>query len=173
VYFHLLRSHAILNAVLESHAEQGLAKFETFVTLKWTLSDTDFLYRTVEPLALSYWRLYRTREDTFPLGDSTILVERGSTMVALSPRLLLEISTNRRTSEYQWDLRNGIKPGKLAEYRKRTIASSFREVIFSDRPTLEFWRHTREFEKRVAALRDMSSYRALMAEQLAIMKWPI
>jgi hypothetical protein len=173
VYFHLLRSHAILNAVLESHAERGVSKFETFITLKSALSDEEFLMRAAESHTFAYWRLYRTKEHTFPLGDAAVLVGSESTMVALSPRLLLEISMNRRASEYQWDARNGVKPGKLAEYRRRTINSSFREIIFHDSETLQFWKSTREFGARMSAIRNMTSYRELMSSQLAMMKWPL
>lgn len=173
VYFHLIRSHAILNAVLESHAERGVAKFETFFTLKWALSDPEFLCRAAAPHALAYWRLYRTKEHKFPLGDAAILVGRESTMVALSPRLLLEIFLNRHASEDQWDVRNEVTPGKLAEYRRRTINSSFREIIFHEPETLQLWRSTREFGARMSAIRNMGSYRELMASQLAMMNWPL
>lgn len=92
VVLQLVRSHAIMNSMIQFHSEIGIDKFECFVTLKWMLGDTDSLFRLVSPLVWSHWTLFPTDSDLFPLCDSPILVQPDSIMVALSPRLLLEIS---------------------------------------------------------------------------------
>ncbi len=150
-----------MNAALEWHREIGVPKFEYFVTLKWMLSDTDALLRVIGPLALSRWRLYHAPEDTFPLTDSPILVRPKSILVALSPRLLLEIDPTRPTTEDDWEVPTEmISDTRLLEFRRRTIGNTFREIIFSNRETLEAWRETSDFRKRVALMRDMKSYNA-------------
>src|SRR5579875_1617986 len=86
-----LRSHAIMNAMLELEGKAGIHKFESLLMLRWGLSDRDAMARLVWPLATSQWRLFHVDQDTFPLSDSAVSVNPGSLMVALSPRQLLEI----------------------------------------------------------------------------------
>lgn len=153
-----IRSHAIMHSLLEMNDRAGRPRFEYFIHLQWSLSKTEFLYRTAGRLALARWVLYRIRDDTFPLSDSAVLVKPTSIMVALSPRLLLEIFQTVPCDERLCEVRSTIKPGKLAEFRRRTIGNTFREIIFSDRPTLEWWRATKEFRTRVSLLRGQREY---------------
>jgi hypothetical protein len=57
-----------------------------------------------------------------------------------------------------------VKPGKLAEFRRRTIGNTFREIIFSDRSVLEYWQSTPEFRRRWETIRDVKSYNRLVEE---------
>jgi len=92
----------------------------------------------IEKLALSHWQLFRLDRDTFPLSDLAVTMRPGSVMVALSPRLLLEIHLDRQ--ELGCGHRNWIEGEKLAEFRERTINNTFKEIIFSDGKVLEEWR---------------------------------
>ena len=84
-------------------------------------------------------------------------------MVALSPRLLLEILSKRSEVGLQ-TLVNGIDEAKLREFRNRTIGNSVREIIFGQRNLLEEWQATEEFKQRREAIQTMGEYSALLAE---------
>ena len=139
IWLQYLRSHAVMNATIEQSSKQGIEKFEYFVLLKWGLSNPEYSYAPVYRLGTSQWTLYRTTEDKFPLTDSPILVEPGSIMVALSPRLLVEISLDVPAKKSGWRINKSINKEKLAEFQRRTINNTFREIIFSEGTLLTQW----------------------------------
>lgn len=165
IVFQLLRSHAILNSMLQFQDEVGIYKFEHFVTLRWLLMDEQFMYRLVQPMMLSRWTFYRTTVDTFPLCDTPILIEPQDILFALSPRLLLEIDRTTSDPDDRWRDREGIPRHKLAEFRRRTVGNTFREIIFGDSSVLEEWHATRHFKERVVLIRDVKSYNRLVREE--------
>jgi hypothetical protein len=75
-------------------------------------------------------------------------------MTVLSPRLLLEINVDVRSPEGHWVVRDEIPKHKLAEFRRRSIANSFNEILFSDSATLQEWLISRHAQERIAALRE-------------------
>ena len=168
-----LRSHSIMNSMIEWHRELQRKKFEVFVTLKWLLGDADSLFRLVYPIVACQWTLFRTSTDSFPLCDSPVLSKPHSIMVALSPRLLLEIQPSFPAPADEWRERRSIKPGKLAEFRRRTIGSTFREIIFGESQVLEYWQGTREFSERVALMKDVRGYNRLVQEQSTGELWKL
>ena len=172
VFFQLLRSHAIMNSLIEWLGDAGISKFEHFVMLKWALVDQGYLMRCIAPLVNSRWTLYRSAEDAFPLTDSPVLVRPQSILVALSPRLLLEIERRLRASENQWRVRE-IKAGKLAEFRRRTIGNTFREIIFGNPEILEAWCSSGEFKRRVEEMGRMVSYNAVLARDRRSELWSV
>ncbi|MFC1562753.1 hypothetical protein ACFL4Z_01735 [candidate division KSB1 bacterium] len=97
-----IRSHSILKSMIEIEKEIGNEKFEYFWWLKNFLSDPFSLFKLVNPIACSQWIIYKTFEHTFPLPDSPILVRNGSIMVAISPRILIEVNFNIQKSENFW-----------------------------------------------------------------------
>jgi hypothetical protein len=163
VYLQWLRSHAIMNSMIEWHRTHGLQKFEHFVFLKWHLSDPKSLFDATVRLITSHWTLFVTAEDTFPLCDSPVLVTPGSLFIALSPRMLLQILPNVPAGEHQWVTDDAIAQDKVDDFRRRTIANTFREVIFSDRRVLEQWRTSPEFVKRFELMRNQATYNRLVA----------
>ena len=165
IFLQWLRSHAILNSFIDWSAKNGIPKFAFFVLLKSAIADPNFGISTKIRLDLAHWTLYRTEVDTFPLTDSPVLVRRNSIMMALSPRLMLEISPDEITSEDEWVTRLCISPEKLIEFRRRTIANTFREIIFSDRSVLEKWQNTNEFRQRVAQISKLKDYSRLLESQ--------
>ena len=144
-----LRSHAIMNAMLEWHAELGHNKFEHFYTLHSLLKNCEALATLALPLVACRWTLFKSASDEFPLCDSPILSQQHpqSIMVALSPRLLLEIQPQiRRASDARVVSRKSTR-SKIAEFRRRTIGNTFREIIFGDRDVLEYWQKTPLLER--------------------------
>lgn len=164
VIVHWLRSHAMMNAMIELWNELGMKKFEYFWMLKHSIGNTEYLFSLVMAIAPFHWHYYRVNRDTFPLNDSPILIQPNSVMVTLSPRMLLEIDRTRRQPETAISYSNYITPEKLEQFRRRTIANTFREVIFGHKPVLEQWRDSREFEQRRQLLADAKNYNALVAK---------
>ena len=154
-----IRSHSILNAAIEWDEQTGHSKFETFVTLKWFLQDPSLLFRVIQPLIGGRWTLFATDSDIFPLCDSPVLMRQESVMVALSPRLLLEIQLSiHEPIEKVPRARHGVKQSKVHEFQRRTVGNTFREIIFGDQRTLEVWRDSAEFKNRVSLMKDCKRY---------------
>ena len=171
IHFQFLRSHAIINTALEWNANIGIEKFEYFVLLKWALSNPNFYLHAISRLSLSQWILYKTNEDKFPLTDSPILVNTESVMVALSPRLLLEVSLKTPAKKSGWVVRNNIDQNTLNEFQTRTINNTFREIIFSNGNLLEKWKKTSMFQKRVKTTNKMKEYRELVINKTNKEAW--
>ncbi len=172
VFLQWLRNHATMNLMLESNADLGIDKFDFFITLKNWLSDPDASYSPIACIGLSLWTLYRTDKETFPLTDSPVLVNPDSIMIALSPKLLLEISPKIRSTDAIWKTKDHLDEAKLTEFRQRTIKNTFREIIFGDRETLEQWQSTQEFRQRVDAVKS-KKYKRLTAEKTKNELWLI
>lgn len=160
-----VRSHSMLNAAVQWHEENERQKFEAFVTLKWFLQDPRVLARIIAPMMTSRWTLYVADSDAFPLCDSPILINRQSTLVALSPRLLLQLQPHIRESPEAMPRRRRVKDSKLEELRRRTIGNTFREIIFSDSVRLASWQRSLEFAHRTALMRDAKRYNRLVASR--------
>ena len=60
-----------------------------------------------------------------------------------------------------------------AEFRRRTIGNTFREIIFGDSQLLEYWQSTREFRDRVALMKDVKSYNRLVQAEGARELWQL
>ncbi len=159
-----MRSHAIMNAMIQFHEEIGEHKFEHFVTLKWMLSDTNFLFSLVDPIISCRWTLFAVSDNIFPLCDSPILVKPHSLMVALSPKLLLEIERTIPDGEYECRLKQTINQSKLDEFRRRTIGNTFREIIGNEM-LLKKWKSTQEFSERVTMMNDLKLYNRLVRKE--------
>ena len=162
VVLQCLRSHAIMNSMIDWHDEIGYSKFEHFVTLKWMLGDTLALFNLVNPIVCCRWTLY-TGASQLPLCDSPILVRPESIMVALSPELLLEIKPSSKAPEDTTPFFQCISEEKIAEYRRRTIGNTFREIIGSQ-VILEQWKETSEFRARTRLMKDVKNYNAMVSK---------
>jgi hypothetical protein len=150
-----------MNSMIDWHEELGDSKFEHFVTLKWMLSDPHYLHRLVYPLLCSQWSLFTCADHMLPLGDSPILVSSTSTMVALLPKLLLEIYPAVRTKEDSLPLIQRINPEKFNEYRRRTIGNTFREII-GEQDVLDQLRVSSEFQARASLMKDVKKYNTMI-----------
>jgi hypothetical protein len=160
-----MRSPSMVQSMIEMHEMVGKRKFEYYVELKYLLSNNDFLMKVVIPYVFSEWHLYVTEEHAFPLSECPVFINNNSTMVALSPRMLLEINKNSHATEYSWILHDGVPPSKLNEYRNRCIANCFKEIIFSRNETLEDWKSYPGFQERVRLLKNVRGLNAVVAAQ--------
>jgi hypothetical protein len=160
VVYQRARSHAVMSAVLEYTGKMGVATFEPLLHLKWLFSDQRFLVSQVHPIVMSRWAIYRLDRDTFPLSDSAVSLEPANIMVTLSPRLLVEINLRDRGVELSHRYR--IEPQKLAEFKRRTISSAFREIIFGDPKVLAEWREDAQFRERTETVRAMTDYQTVV-----------
>lgn len=162
---HWHRSHAVMNSFLELTAELGQKKFEHFIMLKWQLSNHGSLYRQAMTLVPYRWHLYETDRDAFPLNDSPVLIGSDKVFIALSPRLLLEIDRSKIEGDSCITWSNYIRPDKLNEFRTRTLANTYREIIFSSARVLEEWRSTPEFSSRHELLKKSNQYNEIVSVQ--------
>jgi len=170
---HHLRSHAMMNSMVEFAETLGTCKFEEFWFLKHLLGNHPALFRLVITLTSGRWYFYRLYEETFPLNDTHILIHPHSVMAALSPRLLLEIDRTDRSCENGWVMLNHISPAKLEEFRRRTIGNTFREIIFGNKALLEQWQASPEFRKRHELMADRRSYNEIVMKEVRRELWKI
>lgn len=164
IVLHLLRGHSMMNSMVEFTKQAGIEKFEYFWMLKHLLGNTEYLFSLVLSFAPFHWHCYRLERDTFPLNDSPVLTQADSVMVALSPRLMLEIDRTKIDSETSISYSAFICPEKLDEFKRRTIANTFREIIFGEESLLERWRESEEFAARTELMANRTSYNAMVAK---------
>jgi hypothetical protein len=170
---HHARSHAVLNSMMQLHKQAGMRWFESVLMLKRYLSNHEVLFRHVMTYATGYFTLYKLARDTFPLNDSPILIKPKSIMVALSPRLLLEIDRAKNNIPHDCCVANFISQERLEEFRRRTIANTFREIIFGSPTLLEKWRGTKEFAERHALMSNLKSYNTVVTRYANREIWKI
>jgi len=151
---HAMRGYEYMSAAISRAGEFGIDKWEYFWRLKNVWSNAEFLTRATIVPALAQWTLWRTRNHSFPLCDSPVMIDRDSVMVTLSPRLLLEIDLTVPNPEPPWIVREDLSEKKFAEFRNRSIDNSFREIIFSDKQVLLDWLTSRELAARIEAIKD-------------------
>lgn len=172
IYFHLARSLPVLSSLVELNKEEkNMPKFLTLGSFKGFLSEPAKFAAAIHRLAQSSWRLYKTDVDMFPLGDTAILGDSRSVLVACSPRLLLEILLDKSGLLTPWSVEDGIGREKHSEYLQRTVNSSFRAILSSDRDTLAALQNTELFWSRVYNLRDSTRRKKQMAGHLDYLKW--
>jgi len=128
------------------------------------LSDTKFLFSVVNPLVECQWTLYAADANIFPLCDSAILVKPHSVLVALSPRLLLEIERTLSAGDNECRLKQTINKAKYDEFRRRTIGNTFREII-GDEKILKEWKNTKEFIERVKMMNKLKTYNRMVYKE--------
>jgi hypothetical protein len=160
--FQHLRSHGAVNSMAEGMEAAGLTRFELFLDMRNALSDPQFLSELTDAMLLGEWQFYRTEKDEFPLTDSPLLLRPETKMIAISPRLLLEIKGSSPNKRDSYTFMGRLPPEKLDEFRCRTIANTFREIIFSSRERLEAWRLSTEFSIRRERIMNQKGYNRLI-----------
>ena len=168
---HAMRSHEMMQAMLDVANSLGIAKWEYFWLLKNAWSNQALLMKAAIPLARSRWTLYRTSVDRFPLCDSPVMIGPHTLMAILSPRLLLEVDLNVSGREDEWYVKNGISPSKFREFKRRAIKNSFKEIIFSDRKELEMWRGEPEFSSRSRIMSNPRERQVTISDAAARVVW--
>jgi hypothetical protein len=170
---HAMRSHEMMQAMLEMTASIGIAKWEYFWLLKNWWSNPFFLARAVTPLALGRWVLYKSHVHKFPLCDSPVMIGRHSLLAILSPRLLLEVNLNEIRHPAGCQVRQGISPSKFREFRRRAIGNTFKEILFNDADELMAWRREQEFQCRMTILADIEKRRTALHNAAARVVWAL
>lgn len=156
-----LRSHSILNSIFEWNQELKITKFEYLINLKWNLSDQYFLFEKIQPFINSTWIFHTANENIFPLCDSPVLINPINTLIALSPRLLLEIQHQNPEYSDLMPIALKITAEKLEEFRKRSIGNTFSEII-GELKQLEEWKSSKEFEMRYEIIKNKRSYNKII-----------
>ena len=172
VVIHALRSHEVMTSMIAEFAGLGMQKFEYFWVLKNALG-TNLLDVPATMLSFSHWTFYRADRHLLPLCDSPIMIGPRALMVPISPRLLLEIDLTVRTSPDQWTVKDKIPSNKQREFRRRSIANSYRQIVFHDEGVLADWQATREFQHRVESIRATESYRRGIEEAAGRVRWAV
>lgn len=152
----------MLNAMIEFSREIGVTKFEHLIDLKHSLGDINYLGPLTMTIAPFKWTYYRTDRDTFPLNDSPVLIEPSTVMMALSPRMLLVIDRTQPMRTESISNANFISPEILETFRQKTIANTFREIIFSSPRLLEEWRDSDEFRERHEFMKSTRKYNEMV-----------
>jgi hypothetical protein len=168
-----LRSHAIMNSMIEIGEASGRPKFEELLMLKHLLSDTDGMFQSSLMLSSGHWKFFRLDKETFPLNDTPVLIQPHSVIVALSPRLLVEIDRTDARNEEGWSSSNYITEEKLEEFRRRMIGNTFREIIFGEESLLKKWQATPEFRRRHELMSNTKNYNEIVTKHLGGELWKI
>lgn len=165
IVMHKMRSHSMINAMIEMLEKTGGRRFEHFLWVKKVWSSPDILYSLVNPIIEGQWILYRTDDFTFPLNDSPIMSKNGNIMAALSPKMLLEINTTIKSDPEKWIAKYHIPKYKLNEYKRRAILSCFKEIIYFDDELLSDWKKSTEYKERAELLNNITSYNSIIKEE--------
>ena len=172
VVVHALRSHEVMTSMIAEFASLGMEKFEYFWMLKNALG-TNLLNAPVGVLAFSHWTFFRTDQPVLPLCDSPIMIGPRTLMIPISPRILLEIDLTVRTAPEQWAVKDKIPSNKRREFMRRSIANSYRQIVFHDKDVLRAWQSTREFQNRVTTICTLESYRKEIDAAALRVRWAL
>jgi len=153
---HAMRSYEFMTVAVDRMNSVAVDKWEYFWLLKNLWSNPNFLDGVAIVPMLGEWTFWRMPRRAFPLCDSPVMIGPESLMALLSPRLLLEIDLNIRCDGHFWQVRDEVPRHKYAEFRRRSIANVFKEIIFHDASVLEDWKASDECTERIAKLRDPS-----------------
>ncbi len=164
IFFQHIRSHAILHSALEQINKMGIERFEYYWLLKQAITNPDYMYNLILPLATSQWIIYKAKDHILPLPDTPVLIKPGNVMISLSPRMLVDIDLKKRFIEGNWKEIDKIPKNKVREYKKRAISNTYKEIIFNDKFILEKWRNTTEFKNRVKLLSNSKTYSELIKQ---------
>jgi hypothetical protein len=151
---HAMRSYEFMSIVIGEMDSAGVEKWEYFVELKRAWSNPKQLMRAVVVPMLGEWTFWRSDHHLFPLCDSPVMMSRDSMMAVLSPRLLLEINLNPPLDDSLWSVKDEVPADKYAEFRRRSIRNTHKDIVFHDRAVLGEWQGSEQCKERVAALGD-------------------
>ena len=167
-----LRNPDLLRTIGDALVAQGLQRFDLFLALTRFLNDIQFIQQIIPDVAHGNWTFYKTQNDQFPLADSAVMVAGESKMIALSPRLLLEIQGIDPKMYLTYTFRNTMRDEKMEEFRKRTIRNASKEIIFSNDRLLCDWQKTPEFAERKLAIEgNAGGYRVQYAGEVFDERW--
>jgi len=153
-----MRGHAFINSMTEAGELLRKPKFEFMLSFRHMLMNEEFLFRVTLPVAQSKWTFHVSDRHRLPLCDSPILQTANNIMVALSPRLLLEIELGKEVPDSVLVKTKRLNKKKVSEYKKRTIENTYREIILGNKQVLELYLNDPHFKLRKTALDRASGY---------------
>lgn len=154
IVLQLLRNAQLLQAIGDALAGYGRSRFELFAALARFLNDITFIQTIIPDVAHGRWTFYKTYDDRFPLADSPVMVNGGSRMIALSPRLLLESQGSDPALASSYTCVNSVPDRTMKEFKQRTIDNCYKEIVFSSPCILEEWRRCPELAVRRQAIAE-------------------
>jgi hypothetical protein len=82
------------------------------------------------------------------------MINQNSVMATLSPTTPLEIELNVPAAPETCVYKEKISNSKYREFQRRSIANTFRDLIFHDKDELQSWMQKPEFRKRARLFED-------------------
>lgn len=138
IFTQIFRNHNHWLEAVSVFEQNKMAKFEMILGFKQDLTNRDSLIRLISPYLLSTWKLYRTKENKFPLSDNPVLIRPLHIFLPLAPDLLLEVELNKKTSlEEICSHFEEVPSNVYEEVIRRTIENSSREIVFGKKELLE------------------------------------
>lgn len=144
---HVLRTPQYLNTLIEHNKKNGVEKFETLITLKWSLGGTLFLTPEIIAVYQKQWTIYKLDKMSLPLSDFPIVATPSHIFSPLGPDLLLAVSTkSARGLGINYESR--IPPDLYKLYMRTTINKANKGLVFSDEEYLRKCQETVWWYKR-------------------------
>ena len=144
-----IRHYENFNGLVKKYSKKGKQKIKLFAELISDYSSTDFHNSQIIPLLSSEWIIYKSKDFKFPLGDNPVLVNNKNILIALSPKMLLQINYKKKVlPNVKCKVRYKMNYFKFKEFMHRTINSTNREIIFNDIIVLEKWKKSNVYNKK-------------------------
>ena len=157
-----IRGHAFINSMVEALGLLNKPKFEYMLHMRCLLADKEFLFRVTFPVATAKWTLYKSDRHRLPLCDSPILKKDRNIMVALSPRLLLEIDLNKNSKSSELPRVKQLNKNVVLEFKRRTIENTYKEIIFNNTNVLEGYLDDPLFKSRAKNLKESVGFNSII-----------
>jgi hypothetical protein len=147
-----IRGHAFIHSMAETAKLLAKPKFEYMLYMKHILADQELMFKATHPIANAKWSFHISDRHRLPLCDSPILLENDSIMVALSPRLLLEVDLKKSAIHEELTLTKRLNKNIVNEHKKRTINNTHKEIVFNKLSVLESYLEDPLFKSRAKTI---------------------
>ena len=144
---HVLRSPQYLDALIERNKNRGIEKFETLITLKWSLQEKVFLTKEIISVYKRQWTIYKIDSMPLPLSDFPIIATRGSVFAPLGPDVLLFV-TSQDAHGVGISYERRIPDQIMKEFLRTTIFRINKGLVFSDEQYLLKCKESQWWKKR-------------------------
>lgn len=148
---HVLRSPRYLEALIEHNRKEGIEKFETLITLKWSLSGKVFLTPEIMSVYSKQWTLYKLDNMLLPLSDFPIIGTPSCLFAPLSPNFLLMV-TPKPAQGLGINYESRIPSNLYNQFLRATIQKTDMGLIFAEEKYLLKCKKTKWWHKRRQSL---------------------
>lgn len=151
ILLQMLRNYQQFKNAILFLKERRMAKFELFLFIKHTISDSTKLMKLLLPLLSSKWQLITNQPEIFPLSDNPVINIREVYYLPIAPDLLLKIKSNEKVTVDQiCTITNKLSKKEYRKFRNGTIYNAGREIISGDETILQKWQKTRKFKNKLS-----------------------